>query len=339
MGNGRDNGVSGAAPHRVAIVVLETTQPLDLAVAIQAFGRRPSAFRKIREERGSPYEIALCGTSATVNGSHGLSIGELHPVDRIATSDTVLVPGLDEPGTPQDPRVLDAIARAADQGARLVSLCTGAFVLAQAGVLAGRRVTTHWALADEFRSAYPAAKMMEEELYIDDGQVLSSGGMLAGADLCLYVLRQDLGQSYANDVARLLVSPPYRSGGQTQYAKAVAEPYSGSLAPVIDWMLEHLDQPLSLRTVAEHAHVSTRTLARRFRAETGQPLMAWIATRRVDRVRALLEETDLTITQIAHAAGFGSSESLRRHFIASAGTTPRAYRETFQAQPRPDTER
>ena len=338
MSSGRVHGASGPAPHRMAIVVLETTQPLDLAVAIQAFGRRPSAFRKIRQERGSPYEILLCGTTATVNGSHRLSIGELHPVDLIASADTVLVPGLDEPATPQDPKVLDAIAEAADKGARLVSLCTGTFVLAQAGVLAGRRVTTHWALADEFRAAYPAAKMLEQELYLDDGQVLSSGGMLAGADLCLYILRQDMGQAYANDVSRLLVSPPYRSGGQTQYTKTVAEPYSGSLAPVIDWILEHLDQPLSLRTVAEHAHVSTRTLARRFRAETGQPLMAWIATRRVDRVQALLEETDLTITQIAHAAGFGSSESLRRHFIASAGTTPRAYRETFQAQPRPDTQ-
>lgn len=146
---------------------------------------------------------------------------------RTATADTVLVPGLEDPLAPQDPGALDAIVEAARNGARLVSLCGGAFVLGQAGVLDGHQATTHWALADEFRSAFPRVRLVEQALYIDDGQVLTSGGMLAATDLCLHVLRRDFGQAYANDMSRLLVSPPHRSGGQSQYTKSPAMPPNG----------------------------------------------------------------------------------------------------------------
>ncbi|SDU73279.1 GlxA family transcriptional regulator [Jiangella alkaliphila] len=310
------------------MIVLGGTFVLDLAVAVQAFGRRPSVFSKIRDEPEPPYEIGVCGLAPTPT-SLGFTMSDLKPVDWITGADTVVVPGLEAPWAPQDPAVLAAVARAAADGARLVSLCAGAFVLGQAGVLDGRRVTTHWALADEFRAAFPRADLVEHALYVDDGQILSSGGMLASADLCLYVLGQDHGQSYANDVSRVLVSPPHRTGGQAQYVKSGPRP-SGPLSPVLDWLDEHLAEPLSLGHVAAQAHMSQRTLVRRFREETGDSLSVWIARRRVERARALLEDSRLTVTQIAHTAGFGSTESMRRHFLTYAGTTPRAYRDTFR---------
>ncbi|TWD82609.1 transcriptional regulator GlxA family with amidase domain [Kribbella amoyensis] len=310
--------------HRVGIAVLGGTTALDLAVAVQAFGRRPAVFHRIRPEPESPYEITLCGRAGVP------TFGELRPMSELAAADTVVVPGVDDPLAARDPEVLEAIAVAAERGARLLSLCAGAFVLGYAGVLHGHRVTTHWALADDFRAEFPRVELAEHELYVDDGQVLASGGMLAAADLCLHVLRTDHGQAYANDMSRLLVSPPHRTGGQSQYSKVIDRPLTGSLAPVLEWMLAHLDEPLTLRSVAAHAHMSTRTLARRFRAETGQSLLDWVVMRRVERARELLEESDLTVTQIAYAAGFGSTESLRRHFLLSSGTSPGAYRATFR---------
>jgi transcriptional regulator GlxA family with amidase domain len=324
----------------VAIIVLGGTFVLDLAVAVQAFGCRPSVFSKIRHEPEAPYEIGVCGQAPTPT-SLGFTIADLKPVEWISGADTVIVPGLEAPWVPQDPSILAAVAKAANDGARLVSLCAGAFVLGQAGVLDDRRVTTHWALADEFRAAFPRAHLMEHAMYVDDGQILSSGGMLASADLCLYVLRQDHGQSYANDVSRVLISPPHRTGGQAQYAKVAPRPASGSLSPVLEWLAEHITEPLTLQQVAAQAHMSPRTLERRFRAETGDSLAGWIARRRIERARALLEDSELTVTQVAHAAGFGSTESLRRHFLTHTGTSPRSYRDTFRGsilkmpQPKP----
>ena len=315
--------------HRVAMIVLGGTFVLDLAVAVQAFGRRPSVFSKIRDEPEAPYEVGVCGHAPTPT-SLGFTIADLKPVEWIKGADTVVVPGLEAPWAPQNPAVLDAISTAADDGARLVSLCAGAFVLGQAGVLDGRRVTTHWALADEFRTAFPRAHLVEHAMYVDDGQVLSSGGMLASADLCLYVLGKDHGQSYANDVARVLISPPHRTGGQAQYAKSAPRSTSGLLSQVQEWLVAHITEPLTLRQVAAQAHMSPRTLERRFRAETGDSLTSWITRRRVERARALLEDSDLTVTQVAHACGFGSTESLRRHFVTHTGTSPRSYRDTFR---------
>ena len=315
--------------HRVAMIVLGGTFVLDLAVAVQAFGRRPSVFSKIRDEPEPPYEVGVCGQAPTPT-SLGFSISDLRPVDWIRHADTVVVPGLEAPWVPQDPEVLEAVSSAAAAGARMVSLCAGAFVLGQAGVLDGRSVTTHWALADEFRAAFPGVNLVEHAMYVDDGQVLSSGGMLASVDLCLYVLGRDQGQAYANDVSRVLMSPPHRAGGQGQYAKPFPRPRSGSLAPLLEWLDEHLAEPLSLQDVAAHAHMSPRTLERRLRAEVGASLAGWIARRRVERARDLLEDSDLTVSGVAHAVGFGSTEAMRRHFLAQVGTTPRAYRDAFR---------
>jgi transcriptional regulator GlxA family with amidase domain len=325
--------------HRVAMIVLGGTFVLDLAVAVQAFGRRPSVFSKIRDEPEAPYEVGVCGQAPTPT-SLGFTLADLKPIDWITGADTVVVPGLEAPWAPQDPAVLDALSAAAGVGARMVSLCAGAFVLGQAGVLAGRTVTTHWALADEFRAAFPDVHLVEHAMYVDDGQVLSSGGMLAAAVLCLYVLGQDQGQSYANDVSRVLISPPYRAGGQAQYAKPPARPRSGSLEPLLAWLDQHITEPLTLPEVAAHAHLSERTLERRLRAEVGQTLAGWIARRRVERARTLLEDSDLTVSQVAHVAGFGSTEALRRNFVTYAGTTPRSYRDAFRGDsPRPRTTR
>jgi AraC family transcriptional regulator, transcriptional activator FtrA len=315
--------------HRVAMIVLDGTFVLDLAVAVQAFGQRPSVFSKIREEAETPYEVGVCGQPLTTT-SLGFAISDLKPLDWVTGADTVVVPGLEAPWKAQDPAVLEAVSRAASSGARMVSLCAGAFVLGQAGILDGRRVTTHWALADEFRAAFPDVHLVEHAMYVDDGQVLTSGGMLASVDLCLYLLGQDQGQAYANDISRVLISAPHRTGGQAQYAKAIPRPRSESLGPLLEWLDEHLTEPLTLSQVAAHAHLSERTLVRRLRAEVGESLAGWVARRRVDRARALLEDSDLTVSGVAHAVGFGSSESLRRQFLSRVGTTPRAYRDAFR---------
>jgi AraC family transcriptional regulator, transcriptional activator FtrA len=318
--------------HTIGIVVLDTTLALDTAVAVQAFGPRPSAFDAIRDEAESPYEVLVCGGSQSEIRSVGFSAADLQPWSRLATVDTVVVPGLDEPGRPRDPAALAAIQVAAGRGARLVALCTGAFVFGHAGVLSGRKVTTHWAMADEFRRLFPDVHMLDDELFIDDGQVLSSGGMLAAADLCIHILRQDHGQSYANDVSRLLVSPPYRTGGQSQYRAEKPPARDGTLAPLMAWAIDHLDEDLTLAALAAKAHLSTRTLSRRFEAETGRGALRWLTERRVERARALLEDTAMTVTDVAFATGFGSLASFRRHFTRLTGTSPRAYRQTFRGE-------
>ncbi|MFY1576864.1 GlxA family transcriptional regulator [Verrucosispora sp. WMMD703] len=317
------------ARHRVAVVVLGGTFVLDLAVAVQAFGPRPSVFSKIRDEPEPPYDVFVCGAALTPT-SLGFTIGDLRPVEWIVDADTVVIPGLEAPWAPQNPAVVEAVAKPCSTGARLVSLCAGAFVLGQAEVLDGRRVTTHWALAEEFREACPRAHLVEHALYVEDGQILSSGGMLAAADLCMYLLGQDHGQSYANDVSRVLISPPHRTGGQAQYAKAAHRPATGSLVPVLNWLTDHLAEPLTLEDVAARTHMSPRTLVRRFRLETGESMSGWIARRRVERAWALLEDSDLSVTKVAYAAGFGSTESLRRHFLVHIGTSPRSYRKAFR---------
>jgi transcriptional regulator GlxA family with amidase domain len=315
----------------IAIAVLDGMLALDVAVAVQAFGPRPTAFLAMRDDLGAPYDLFLCGGEATRLRAVGLAFDGVKPWSELSAADTVVVPGLDEPDRRRDPEALEALAAAGARGARMVALCTGVFVLGFAGLLAGKRVTTHWALADRFRALFPEAELLDDELFVDDGDVLSSGGMLAAADLCLHVLRQDLGQSYANDVSRLLVTPPFRTGGQAQY-RAERVPSSNSfLAPLMHWALEHLDEDLALSVLAAKAHVSTRTLSRHFEAETGRGALQWVAERRVERARTLLEDTTMSVTDVAYATGFGSLGSFRRQFARVTGTTPTDYRATFRA--------
>lgn len=319
---------------RVAIAVFDGTLALDLAVALQAFGPRPTAFLALRDDLAAPYDVFLVGGPDARVKTPGVGAEDVLPWSELATVDTVVVPGLDEPDRPRDPEGLTAIAAAAARGARMVGLCAGVFVLGHAGVLAGRRVTTHWALAAPFRALFPDVELLDDELFIDDGTVLSSGGMLAAADLCLHVLREDFGQAYANDVARLLVSPPFRVGGQAQYKadrQGRAAIAADDLAALLTWIDANLDEPLSLSVLAAKAHMSVRTLSRRFEAETGRGALEWISERRVARARELLEGTRLTVTEVAFATGFGSLAAFRRQFARIIGTTPSSYRDTFSA--------
>lgn len=303
---------------------------LDTAVAVQAFGPRPEIFSTMRDEAESPYELVLCGDPSAALGTMGFSLGGLRPIEEAATADTVVVPGIGSPLQEREAETLAAVVAARDRGGRLVSFCAGSFLLAQAGVLRGHRATTHWALADVFRERFPEVVLVDDDLYVEDRNIFTSGGMLAATDLCLHLLRTDHGQSYANDMSRLLVSPPHRVGGQSQYRHKKAVPMQGSLAPLMAWALEHLEDDLTVPALAAQAAMSTRTLTRKFEAETGGGALKWVMERRVERARALLEDSDLNVTDIAFRTGFGSLATFRRQFQAVTGTTPLAYRQTFR---------
>ncbi|WP_433286023.1 GlxA family transcriptional regulator [Pseudonocardia sp. CA-142604] len=315
----------------MALVVLDSTLVLDLAIPMQAFGK--AVFTELGGRANPPYDVVLCGEVPTTRGAElGPSFGELAPVEEIATADTVVIPGLQDPLTAQDPAVLQAVGDAARSGSRMISLCAGAFVLGQAGLLDGRRVTTHWLLADAFRAAFPRTELVEDAIYVDDGQFLSSGGILAAADLCLHVLRSDLGAAYSYGVARLLIRTPEDVSPARTAGPAPVLGSGDALASLLDWLAEHLHEHLDLQRIAERAHLSTRTLLRHFRAHTGSTPKEWIIRRRVEAARALLEETDLTVSQVAHNTGFGSAETMRRAFAVRVGVSPRDYRSATRAR-------
>lgn len=217
----------------------------------------------------------------------------------------------------------------------MASICTGAFVLASAGLLKGRRVTTHWLLARQLAEACPDAQVDPDVLYVDDGQVLTSAGIAAGLDLCLHMVRRDMGASVATETARMIVMPPQRPGGQAQFIDH-RHPIGGEddgLGPAMRWMQDNLGTPMTIGDIAAKAKMSTRNLSRRFRAETGTTPLRWLLDQRLQRARELLETTDLPVERIARAAGFGSIETLRHHFARHLSTTPRSYRTNFQVGP------
>jgi transcriptional regulator GlxA family with amidase domain len=230
--------------------------------------------------------------------------------------------------------VTEALAAAASRGARVLSVCSGTFALAHAGLLDGRRVTTHWAFAEELARRFPAVEVDPAALYVDEGEVMTSAGLSAGIDLCLHVIREDWGAAVGERVARHMVAAPHREGGQAQFIErpsAVPEAGAvGSLEPTRHWATERLAEPLDVAAMARHARVSPRTFARRFREETGTTPLQWLLGQRVLEARRLLEETDLPIDAIAWRAGFGTAASLRDHFRRATATTPTAYRRSFR---------
>jgi AraC family transcriptional activator FtrA len=226
--------------------------------------------------------------------------------------------------------VIDALRAAHRRGARVLAICSGAFVLAQAGLLDGRAATTHWRLADQLAAAYPRVRVDPDVLYVDHGDVGTSAGTAAGIDLCLHVLRADHGAAYAAEVARRMVMPPHREGGQLQYvSRPVPRRDGDALAPLLDWAAGRLDQPLSLAVLAARAGVSSRTLARRFREQTGTSPGQWLLAQRLAAARTLLEETDLPVEAVAARVGLSSATNLRRRFGQALRTTPGAYRRAF----------
>jgi transcriptional regulator GlxA family with amidase domain len=307
--------------HHVAVLALDAVVPLDLAIPTQVFG----VYAEV------PYRVTVCAVEAgPLATTAGYPIVAQAGLDALAGADTVIVPGftphLRTPGEP----VLDALRGAASRGARMASICTGAFALAAAGVLDGRRATTHWRDAADLARRYPAIHVEPDVLYVDEGSVLTSAGVASGLDLSLHMLRTDHGAALASHVARRLVVPPHRDGGQAQYVDQPLPAHTGgSLATTRAWALEHLHEPLTVRALAAHAHVSERTFARRFTAETGVPVLQWLLARRVDAARTALESTSASIDEIAAACGFGTAANLRKHFRRHVATTPTAYRATF----------
>ncbi|THC51829.1 helix-turn-helix domain-containing protein [Streptomyces sp. A1499] len=315
-----------AAPHRVAVLTIEDVLPLDLGIPAQVFTGVP----------GDPYELTLCGrTSGPVPTAAGFAVTVDAGLEALREADTVVVPGY-TPHLRELPRdVLAALAEAYAGGRRLVSICTGAFALAAAGILDGRRATTHWKHADDLAERYPDVTVDPRVLYLDEGQVLTSAGVAAGIDLCLHLVRRDLGARTANQVARSLVSAPHREGGQAQYIKRPLAPETPgvTLAPTRTWALARLHEPLTVPLLAAHAHMAPRTFARRFVSETGTTPLRWLLDARLDRARELLESTELAVDQIADRCGLGSPSNLRLHFRRALGTTPTAYRTAFAPSP------
>ncbi|MFF1715190.1 GlxA family transcriptional regulator [Streptomyces sp. NPDC058268] len=311
-------------PHRVVVLALDGVYPFELGIPNRVFPLVPGA-----------YEVLTCAATeertVATNADFTITVG--HGPEALASADTVVMPpydlryitaGLSEP-------VRDALARVRP-GTRFVSICTGAFTLAAAGLLEGRPATTHWALADHFRELFPHVDLDPDVLFVDDGDVLTSAGAASGLDVCLHVVRSDHGSTVANRVARHCVVPPWREGGQAQYIEQpVPDEGATGTAATRAWALEHLDRPLALRGLAAHARMSPRTFARRFQEETGTSPGRWLIQQRVHRARHLLESSDLSIDRIAAEVGFATGTSLRQHLQAAIGVSPQMYRKTFQA--------
>lgn len=308
------------AMHHVAVLALPEVVLFDLATPCQVLTGR--------------YDVETCtpepGEVPTTNGPP-LQIER--GLDVLADADTIIVPGFDPAPWPPSAAALDALRDAHARGARIASICTGAFALAEAGVLDGHPATTHWRYAPRLAARYPAVDVDPGVLYVDDGQILTSAGVAAGIDLCLHLVRRDHGATVANAIARDTVVAPHRSGGQAQFIERPVEAGGGGLEATRAWALQRLEQPLTVAMLARHACCSERTFARRFRAETGTTPLRWLLEQRVDHARNLLETSDLPVEVVARRCGFGSGAVLRQHFRRSTASTPTAYRRTFAPAP------
>ena len=324
----------GRSKHRIAVLVVPDTVALEVTIAQQVFGPRMYSFARITGDTESPYEVVLCGEHTHYTLPSGIDLGQLEPLEVLREADTVIVPGLENPLAPRSAELLSALRDASANGARMVSYCGGAFVLGQAGLLDRKRVTTHWVLTQEFREQFPLATLEPEQLFVDDGNVLTSGGIFSATDLSLYLLAIDLGRAYSNDFSRLLVSAPVRAGGQAQFVKdSIRIDVQPPLGALTGWIQDHLDQPLTMADLAAHEHMSERNLGRRFQTVLGMSAFDYITRERINRAKVLLETTDYPIGQIAAMVGLGSSESLRRNFSRLVGTSAASYRRTFAAEP------
>jgi transcriptional regulator GlxA family with amidase domain len=310
-------------PHRVVALCLEWLVAFDLTAPAQAFA--------LASRRGrSLYEFSTCSAGGTgVRTTSGFGVSPQAGLEALRDADTIVVPGYGEIFSPLPEEVATGLRDAAERGARVLSVCTGAFALAHAGLLDGRRATTHWAWAGELSSRFPAVTVEADALYVDEGEVMTSAGLSAGIDLSLHAIRKDFGAAIGEKVARRMVAAPHREGGQAQFFKPPAAVAQGSLEPTRRWVAERLAEPLDVTAMSAHAGVSPRTFARRFRAETGTTPLQWLLSQRVLEARRLLEETDLPVETIAWRAGFGNAASLRDHFRRATATTPTAYRRTF----------
>lgn len=307
-------------PHRIAVLALEGVQPIELGMPFHIF-----------DQPDLSYEVVLCARRAGSVATHnGWALVASHGLEGLATADTVIVPAFSghPDRVPED--VLDALRSAHHRGARLVSICTGAFALAAAGLLDHRRATTHWEFTDELARRHPDVEVDPDVLFVDEGDVVTSAGVASGIDVCLHLLRRDRGAATATAVARRMVAAPYRDGGQAQFIRRPAvSSRATTLSPTMKWALENLERSLTVADLAGYARISGRTFARRFFAETGTTPMKWLNGARVERAREMLENTDAGVDEIAATCGLGSAANLRDHFRRVTGTTPRNYRRAF----------
>jgi transcriptional regulator GlxA family with amidase domain len=315
--------------HRIVVLALEGVIPFELSIASKVFGSATSA-------DGEPlYEVLTCsvnGRIVTTDADYSIRVD--HDADILRTADTVVIPASETLGLIQShgilpPAVADALSLIGRK-TRTVSICTAAYVLAAAGMLDGRRATTHWRQAAHFQELFPAVDVVPSILFVDDGQVMTSAGAAAGIDLCLQIVRKDHGSEVANRAARLCVVPAWRDGGQAQFVERPVPRDDGvTTREARLWAAEHLDSPISLQEFAEVARMSVRTFSRTFRREIGTSPSAWLTQQRVDRARELLESTSLQIEDVARRSGFGSAVVLRTHLRDAVGVAPSTYRRTF----------
>lgn len=310
--------------HRVVALVLPPQSTFELACVAEVFGMN-------RPGLPARYTFDVCAEHpGVVPTLAGYDMAVSRGLPALESADTVVIPGWQRRERPAPPAVVDALRQAHRRGARIAAICSGAFLLAEAGLLDHRRATTHWRMAAELAALFPDIQVEPDTLYIDLGDIATSAGTAAGIDLCLHLARTDHGAAHAAQIARHMVMPPHREGGQLQYAAPPgADRPAESLAPVLDWATERLHQPFTVSDLAAHANISPRTLARRFADQLGTSPGRWLLQQRVMAARALLEETDLPVETIATRVGLSSAVNLRRRFHAMVRTTPTGYRRSF----------
>ncbi|NRR29567.1 helix-turn-helix domain-containing protein [Oxalobacteraceae bacterium] len=313
--------------HTVAVIAFEGISPFHLSVPCMVFGDDLSRLDVPR------YRLLICAERAGLIATmSGFNIEVPHDLSVLDEADTIIVPAWGNPDERPPETLLQALRLAHARGARIVGLCLGAFVLAEAGLLDGRAASTHWVWSEDFARRYPRVKLDQKVLYVDDGDILTSAGTAAAIDCCLHLLRCDHGAEVANRIARRMVVAPHRHGGQAQYIEQPLPPSGGNdpLSAALDWAIAHLDQPLSLDVLADKAAMSRRNFTRRFKQKTGATVAQWLLNHRLASAQRLLETSEHSIDRIAEAAGFGSTVSLRQSFTAAFAVSPAAYRGQFR---------
>ncbi|MGA4987721.1 GlxA family transcriptional regulator [Nonomuraea bangladeshensis] len=312
--------------HTVAVLALDQVVAADLATPVEVFGR-------VRVDGRRAYRVLVCAVTPQV-ASDAFTIVAPHGLEALREADTIVVPGCSEGAAPPDSAALEALRAAAAGGVRIASICVGAFTLAAAGLLDGLSATTHWAAAERLAEAYPLVDVRPDVLYVDNGQILTSAGAAAGLDLCLHLIRRDLGSAVAADAARLAVTPLEREGGQAQFVTHTRPPAPrGSLLePVLSWIEDNLAGELTPAGMAARAGMSERTFGRRFREQTGTTPLQWLLRARVRRAQLLLETTDHGVERVAAQAGFTSATAFRERFKRVVGVTPQSYRASFRTR-------